>query len=81
MPQRQRWEEMDEIAVSDIGTIAAARVFPQDGQGPFIAVSRYARWLEAHPSTSDSAMEPRRRSDYMGFHFLRSSDRTSMRLW
>ena len=34
----------DEIAVSGIGTIAAARVKPRDGDArPFIAVSMYAR--------------------------------------
>ena len=33
----------DEIAVSGIGTIAAARVIPRD-QKSFIAVSMYARW-------------------------------------
>ena len=40
---------MDEIAVSGIGTIAAARVVPQDGE-PFIVVSMYARWLGWHPT-------------------------------
>ncbi len=45
--------EADEIAVSGIGTIAAARVVPQDGQ-PFIAVSMYARWLRPHSSTNSS---------------------------
>ena len=43
----------DEIAVSGIGAIAAARVIPQDGQ-PFIAVSMYARWIEPHVSTNSS---------------------------
>ena len=38
----------DEIAVSGIGTIAAARVIPQDAP-PFIAVSMYARWIKPHP--------------------------------
>ena len=41
----------DEIAVSGIGTIAAARVTPQDAP-PFVAVSMYARWLKPHPSTN-----------------------------
>ena len=42
----------DEIAVSGIGTIAAARVVPlQDGLPPLIAVSMYARWFRAHPTT------------------------------
>lgn len=40
----------DEIAVSGIGTIAAARVIPPTGE-PFIAVSMYARWIKPHPST------------------------------
>ena len=40
----------DEIAVSGIGTIAAARVIPQTGE-PFIAVSMYARWITPHPDT------------------------------
>ncbi|MDE2687009.1 MAG: hypothetical protein OXI16_05850 [Chloroflexota bacterium] len=42
----------DEIAVSGIGTIAAACVtpkVPQDGE-PFIVVSMYARWLRWHPT-------------------------------
>jgi len=42
----------DELAVSGIGTIAAARVVPRDDQTqPFIAVSMYARWMSPHPST------------------------------
>ena len=45
----------DEIAVSGIGTIAAARVTPGDPQAePFIIVSMYARWLKPHPSTLSS---------------------------
>ena len=39
-----------EIAVSGIGTIAAARVIPKDAP-PFIAVSMYARWESPHAST------------------------------
>ena len=39
----------DEIAVSGIGTIAAARVNPKDEE-PFVVVSMYARWLWPHPS-------------------------------
>ena len=38
----------DEIAVSGIGTIAAARIIPRDAP-PFIAVSMYARWMRPHP--------------------------------
>ena len=41
----------DEIAVSGIGTIAAARVSPKDTP-PFIAVSMYTRWASPHPSTN-----------------------------
>ena len=41
----------DEIAVSGIGTIAAARVIPQDSP-PFIAVSMYARWIKPHSSAN-----------------------------
>ena len=45
------WIEQDEIAVSGVGTIAAARVTPRDGSiGPFIAVSMYGRWIGTHPS-------------------------------
>ena len=45
------WTECDEIAVSGIGTIAAARVTSRDGSaGPFIAVSMYGRWIGSHPS-------------------------------
>ena len=46
------WEsEPDEIPVSGIGTITAARVTPKDGSiEPFIAVSMYGRWLGPHPS-------------------------------
>ena len=40
----------DEIAVSGIGTIAAARVTPRDGSESFMAVSMYAKWLKPHPS-------------------------------
>lgn len=40
----------DQFAVSGIGTVAAARVHPRDGE-PFIVVSMYARWIEPHPST------------------------------
>ena len=40
----------DEIAVSGIGTIAAAHVTPKDGTAPFIAVSMYAKWARPHKS-------------------------------
>ena len=41
----------DEFAVSGIGTVAAARITPQDAP-PFIVVSMYARWIGPHPSTN-----------------------------
>jgi len=41
----------DEMAVSGIGTVAAARVIPLDGE-PFVAVSMYARWFKPHDSTN-----------------------------
>ncbi len=44
------WVLDDEIAVSGIGTVAAARVRPSHGL-PFIVVSMYARWVSPHPST------------------------------
>ena len=41
----------DEVGVSGIGTIAAARVTPRDVSiEPFIAVSMYGRWIESHAS-------------------------------
>ena len=40
----------DEIPVSGIGTIAAARVTSRDGSEPFIVVSMYAKWAKPHPS-------------------------------
>lgn len=42
--------EANEVAVSGIGTIAAARVLPKEGQA-FIAISMYARWIRPHVST------------------------------
>ena len=49
--------EEDEIAVSGIGTIAAARVIPRDAP-PFIVASMYARWIRPHPSTGSRANYP-----------------------
>ena len=47
--------EPDEIGVSGIGTIAAARVTPKDGSiEPFIVVSMYGRWIGPHPSVKTS---------------------------
>ncbi len=42
----------NDIGVSGIGTIAAARVIPCESEDEaFVAVSMYARWLKPHPST------------------------------
>ncbi len=42
----------DEIEVSGVGILAAARITPKDTEiEPFIAVSMYGRWLSPHPST------------------------------
>ena len=42
----------DAIGVSDLQTIAAARVTPTDGESkPFIVMSMYAAWRQPHPST------------------------------
>ena len=47
--------EPDEIEVSGIGTITAARVTPKDGSvEPFFAVSMYGRWVRSHPSVETS---------------------------
>lgn len=37
-----------ELAVSDVTTIAAARIRPANGE-PFVVASMYARWLNFHP--------------------------------
>ena len=43
------------IGVSGIGTIAAAKVIPNDSdREAFVAVSMYARWLKPQPSTRSS---------------------------
>lgn len=47
---RYKTTATDEMVVSDIGTIAAARVIPHDHE-PFTVVSMYARWLRPHAST------------------------------
>ena len=43
-------ERDDEIAVSNVGILAAARVIPLTGEDPFVAVSMYARWFRPHPT-------------------------------
>ena len=43
----------DAIGASGIGTVAAAKVIPHGSEAEaFVAVSMYARWLGAHPSTN-----------------------------
>lgn len=51
-----------ELAVSDVTTIAAARVRPIDSE-PFIAVSMYARWLNYHPFAIAGRGNSERHSD------------------
>ena len=51
-PRHSGWLEENEFVVSDIGTIAAARVTPIEGGDGFIAVSMYARWTGAQPSVA-----------------------------
>lgn len=53
----------DEIAVSEIGTIAAAEVIPKKGE-PFIAVSLVADWHEPHPHVAAHWVAPPRRRGY-----------------
>ena len=47
----------DEIAVSGVGTIAAARIIPRDAP-PFIAVSMYAQWIKPHTSAYGTRAYP-----------------------
>ena len=50
-----RYPKENEIAVSGIGTITAARVTPKDGSvEPFIVVSMYGQWVGPHPSVKTS---------------------------
>ena len=49
------WAEAGEIDVSQVGTLAAARVTPRDWSiEPFIAISMYGRWMKCHPSVKTS---------------------------
>ena len=49
----------DEIQVSGVGIIAAARVTARDGSvAPFIAVSMYARWMGPHPTARGNDTYP-----------------------
>ena len=58
-------EQDDEIAVSNVGIIAAARVIPLVSGKPFIAVSMYARWFRLHP-LSTTVAEQRRNQGSQG---------------
>lgn len=50
------WPTENEISVSGIGTITAARVTPKDGSTePFIVASMYGRWVGPHPSIRASS--------------------------
>ncbi len=49
IPLMAKKEEDDEIAVSDLPTLAAAQVTPLPDGEPFIVVSMYARWYWPHP--------------------------------
>ena len=74
---------LDEIPVSGIGTIAAARITPRDGSAPFIAVSTYASWTKPHRSVGRSwiyqdASAHRIISDLSAF--ITSTDPTSHRI-
>ncbi len=53
-----RWVQDDELAVSGIGTIAAAKIIPESGAEPFIAVSLYARWFETKPTNGTGWIYP-----------------------
>ena len=46
-------EAEDKIAVSDLPTLAAARVTPLPDGEPFIVVSMYARWYWPHPTARE----------------------------
>ncbi len=50
-----QYPAVDEIAVSGIGTITAARIIPRDSSiNPFIAVSMYGQWFSVQPSVKTS---------------------------
>ena len=50
-----REEEDDQIAVSDLPTLAAAQVTPLPDGEPFIVVSMYARCYRLHPNARDGS--------------------------
>ena len=51
-------ENLDELAVSCGGIIAAAKITPLESGEPFIAVSMYARWFSPHPTTEGDWIYP-----------------------
>jgi hypothetical protein len=64
----------DAIGVSDIGTIAAAKVTPEGKPDEaFIVVSMYARWLRVHPSTRSKWIVSAHSAHRISLTLLRSS--------
>ena len=51
-------ERPQDMAVSGVGTIDVAWVFPADGTEPFIAASMYARWFGPHPTAEGTWIYP-----------------------
>ena len=51
-------ERPQDMAVSSVGTIDVARVFPTDSPEPFIAASMYARWFSPHPTAEGEWIYP-----------------------
>ena len=51
-------EQPQDMAVSGVGTIDVAWVFPTDSTEPFIAASMYARWFSPHPTAEGEWIYP-----------------------
>ena len=63
------WRDEREIEVSGSGTLAVARVVPcGQAENAFLAVSMYARWTRAHPSTTGET--PGRHADISAHRIL-----------
>ena len=63
------WREKREIEVSGSGTLAVAHVVPNgQAEKAFLAVSMYARWTRAHPSTT--VKTPGRHADISAHRIL-----------
>ena len=63
------WCDKREIEVSGSGTLAVARVVPHgQAEKAFLAVSMYARWTRAHPSTT--VAKPGRHADLSAHRIL-----------